>query len=100
MSGGLTMLFHFGNKSGEKVPGLDQSLTDLQGALAQRQKEWAEQLARDPASFPVLEEQIHLVFEQLADQCAAGLLAHAAAAPACSDAAKKSRAVQPPSSLT
>jgi len=58
-------------------------------ALAEQQKRWAEQLARDPASFAQLEPQIHLAFQQLADHCAASLLAHAGAQPACADAAKK-----------
>jgi hypothetical protein len=83
------MLFRFGNKKGEAVPAVDQSLTDVQAALARRQKLWAEQLARDPASFPALERQVHQAFGQLADQCVAGLLAHAAAAPACAAAAQK-----------
>jgi hypothetical protein len=84
------MLFRFGNKKGEAVPTVDQSLADVQAALARQQKAWAEQLARDPSCFPTLEQQIHLTFKQLADQCAAGLLAHAAAAPPCAlDAQKK-----------
>lgn len=83
------MRFRFGKKPGEEVPALGQSLADLQDALARQQALWAEQLARDPASFPQLEQQIHLAFAQLADRCAAGLLAHAAAAPACADAAQK-----------
>lgn len=94
MSGGLkdeeaVMLFRFGNKKGEVVPSVDQSLTDVQAALARQQKAWAEQLARDPSCFPDLERQIHRTFQQLADQCAAGLLAHAASAPACADASQK-----------
>jgi hypothetical protein len=83
------MLFRFGNQKGEAVPAVDQSLANVQAALARQQKAWAEQLARDPASFPTLEHEIHQAFGQLADQCVAGLLAHAAAAPACADAAKK-----------
>ena len=83
------MRFRFGKKPGEEVPALGQSLADLQSALAGQQALWAEQLARDPASFPQLEGQIHLAFQQLADRCAAGLLAHAAAAPACAEAAEK-----------
>jgi hypothetical protein len=83
------MLFRFGNKKGEAVPTVDQSLTDVQAALARQQKLWAEQLARDPASFAAVEQEIHQAFGRLADQCAAGLLAHAAAAPACAQAAQK-----------
>ena len=46
------MRFRFGKKPGAEVPALGQSLTDLKSALAQMQRLWAEQLARDPASFP------------------------------------------------
>ena len=83
------MKFRFGRKSGAVVPPLEQSLQELQASLAQQQKQWAEQLARDPASFAQLEPQIHLTFQQLADHCAAGLLAHAAAGSACAAAAQK-----------
>jgi hypothetical protein len=83
------MKFRLGGKAGSDVLPLDQSLTNIQVSLAQQQKRWAEQLARDPASFAQLEPQIHLAFQQLADHCAASLLAHAGAQPACADAAKK-----------
>jgi hypothetical protein len=83
------MKFRFGSKSGQDVPPLQQSLLDIQTVLAQQQDQWAEQLARDPASFAQLEPQIHRAFQQLADRCAASLLAHAAARPACADAAQK-----------
>jgi hypothetical protein len=83
------MKFRFGSKSGEQVPAPDQALKEIQASLAQQQTLWAEQLARDPAAFAQLEPQIHLAFQQLADRCAASLLAHAAAKPACADAAKK-----------
>jgi hypothetical protein len=83
------MKFRFGSKSGQEVPPLQQSLVDIQTVLAQQQKQWAEQLARDPASFAQLEPQIHRAFQQLADHCAASLLAHAAAQPACAAAAQK-----------
>jgi len=83
------MKFRFGSRSGAAVPALEQSLQHIQASLAQQQKLWAEQLARDPAAFAQLEQQIHLAFQQLADRCAAGLLAHAAAQPACADSAQK-----------
>jgi hypothetical protein len=83
------MKFLFGSKSGREVPALAQSLAELQEALAGKQKEWAEQLANDPTSFAQLEQQIHLAFAQLADHCAASLLAHAAQQPACPEAAQK-----------
>lgn len=83
------MKLQFGSKTGGAVPALEQSLRDIQSDLVRRQQEWADLLARDPAAFAALEPQIHLAFRQFADQCAAGLLAHAAALPACADAAKK-----------
>jgi hypothetical protein len=84
------MKFRFGSKSGEPVPPLDLALEEIQASLAQQQKLWAELLARDPAAFARLEPQIHLAFRQLADRCAASLLAHAAVHPACAaDAQKK-----------
>jgi hypothetical protein len=83
------MKFRLGGKSGSDVLPLDQSLQDLQASLADQQKRWAEQLAGDPASFTQLESQIHLAFQQLADRCAASLLAHAGAQPCCAAAAKK-----------
>jgi uncharacterized membrane-anchored protein YhcB (DUF1043 family) len=83
------MKFRFGSKSGQQIPPLEQSLQEIQASLTQQQKRWAEQLAQDPAAFAQLEPQIHQAFQQLADHCAASLLAHAAAQSACADAAKK-----------
>jgi len=83
------MRLRFGGKEGPEVPALEQSLQELQDSLAQQQKLWAEQLAKDPTAFARLEQEIHLTFGHLADRCAAGLLAHAAAQPACADAAQK-----------
>jgi hypothetical protein len=83
------MKFRIGSKSGEQVPPLEQSLQEIQATLTRQQQLWAEQLARDPAAFAQLEPQIHEAFQQLADHCAASLLAHAAAQTACADAAQK-----------
>jgi len=83
------MKFRLGSNSGQQIPPLEQSLQDIQASLAQQQELWAELLAQDPAAFAQLEPQIHLAFQQLADRCAASLLAHAAAGPACADAAEK-----------
>lgn len=83
------MKVHLGSKDGPPVPPLEQSLQDIQASLAKQQQLWAEQLARDPAAFAQLEPRIHLAFQQLAGQCAASLLAHAAALPVCADAARK-----------
>jgi hypothetical protein len=83
------MMVRFGAGSGDEVSAPDQTHQEIQASLAQQQKLWAEQLARDPAAFAQLEPRIHLAFQQLADRCAASLLAHAAAQPACADAAEK-----------
>jgi hypothetical protein len=83
------MKVRFINKSGPEVPALENSLLQLQTALANQQKIWAQQLAANPAAFATLEQHVHQTFQQLADQCVAGLLAHAAAAPALDDQAKK-----------
>ena len=83
------MKFRFGSQSGQQVPVLEQSLQEIQASLAQQQQQWADLLAKDPAAFAQLEPHIHQVFQQLADRCAAGLLAHAAAQPTCGDAAQK-----------
>jgi hypothetical protein len=83
------MKFRLRSKSGSEVLPLEQSLQNLQASLAQQQQRWAEQLARDPASFAQLEPQIHLAFQQLADHCAASLLAHAGVQTSCAEAAKK-----------
>ena len=83
------MKLRVSTQAGEQIPTLEQSLLQLQSSLAQQQAAWAEQLARDPASFALLEPQIHLAFARLADLCAATLLAHAADLPACAEAAKK-----------
>jgi hypothetical protein len=83
------MKIHIGSESGELVPSLDQSLEQIRASLAQQQAQWAELLAKDPAAFAQLEPAIHRVFQQFADHTVASLLAHAAAQPACAQAAQK-----------
>lgn len=83
------MKFRFGSKTGDQVPPLEHSLQQIHASLAQQQKQWAELLAKDPTAFAQLEPEIHKAFQQLADRCAAGLLAHAATGHPCADAAKK-----------
>jgi hypothetical protein len=83
------MQFRIGSQRGDPVATLDQSLCDIQTQLAQQQQLWAELLARDPAAFAQLEPQIHQTFQQLADRCAAGLLAHAGQQAALAEVAKK-----------
>jgi len=83
------MFFRFRSKSGAAVPPAPQALHDLHAQLQQQQQHWADKLARDPACFAALEQEIHLHFGQLADQLVASLLAGAAAQPTLDEAAKK-----------
>jgi len=83
------MFFRFGSKSGEAVPAAPQALQDIQAQLQQQQRLWAEKLAKDPACFATLEQEVHLRFGELADKLVASLLAGAAAQPALDQAAKK-----------
>ena len=83
------MLFRFGSKSGAAVPPAQQALADIQAQLKQQQQLWAKQLAKDPACFATLEQEIHLRFGQLADRLVASLLAGTVDQPALDQAAKK-----------
>jgi hypothetical protein len=83
------MFFRFGTKAGEAVPPAQQALQGIHAQLQQQQQLWADKLARDPACFPSLEQEIHHRFGQLADQLVASLLAGTAVQPALHDAAKK-----------
>jgi hypothetical protein len=86
---GLPVRFRTDSQTGPAVPEPVLALQRIQQQLADHQKVWAEQLARDPAVFSQLESQIHQAFGQLADQLVASLLAQAAGQPALADAAKK-----------
>ena len=49
--------------------------------LAEREAEWLERLARDPASFAIVEREVHDQARQQADLYVAGLLAKASERP-------------------
>jgi len=49
--------------------------------LAQREREWLERLATDPASFAAVEREVHDQARHQADLYVAGLLAKASARP-------------------
>ncbi len=83
------MRFRLDSQTGPTAPPPDKALELIHSHLAAQQALWAEQLARDPAAFAVLEPQIHLAFGKLADQLVASLLAHAAQQQPLADAAKK-----------
>jgi hypothetical protein len=83
------MLFRFGSKSGDTVPGAQQALQDIQSQLRQQQQLWVEKLAKDPACFANLEQEVHLHFGQLTDRLVASLLAGTAGQPALDQVANK-----------
>jgi hypothetical protein len=86
---GLLMHLRFDSQTGPDVPTPAKALEQIHSRLADQQALWAEQLARDPAAFALLEPQIHLAFGQLADHLVASLLAHAAARQPLADGAQK-----------
>jgi hypothetical protein len=86
---GLSMRIRTDAKAGPAVPTPDQALAQIHAHLAAEQARWADQLARDPATFAQLEPQIHRAFGQLADRLVASLLAHAAQQPPLAEAAQK-----------
>jgi hypothetical protein len=83
------MRVRLASQQGPEVPAPDQTVEEIRAHLAAQQQLWADQLARDPAAFALLEPQIHLAFGKLADQLVASLLAHAARQQPLADAAKK-----------
>jgi hypothetical protein len=75
--------------SGPAVPSPARTVQDIRDQLVAQQQVWAEQLGRDPASFPELEPHVHHIFQQLADRLVASLLAQAGQQPALQEQAKK-----------
>lgn len=61
-------------KAGSPVTGVAEVVTEMQRQLPTRQAEWLRQLRDHPETFADLEQQVHGVFQQLADQMVAGLL--------------------------
>jgi hypothetical protein len=62
-------------KAGVPVAGVAEVVAKMQRQLPARQAEWIRQLSDHPETFADLERQVHGVFQQLADQMVAGLLA-------------------------
>jgi hypothetical protein len=77
------------SQAGPDVPTPNKAVQQIHSQLRAQQALWAEQLARDPAAFAVLEAQVHQAFGQLADRLVASLLAGAAQQQALGQAAKK-----------
>jgi hypothetical protein len=64
-------------KAGSPVAGVAEVVAQMQQQLPTRQAEWLRQLQDQPETFADLERKVHGVFQQLADQMVAGLLAEA-----------------------
>lgn len=64
-------------KAGTPITGSAEVLVQMQRQLPTRQAEWLRQLQDQPETFADLERAVHGVFQQMADQFVAGLLAEA-----------------------
>lgn len=62
-------------KEGSPLVGVAEVVTEMQRQLPTQQAEWLQQLRDKPETFADLERKVHGVFQQLADQMVAGLLA-------------------------
>ena len=74
---------------GPMVKNVDEVLRQLQQQLQDQQKHWVAELRNHPAKFADLEACIHQIFDGLADQVVAGVLAQATAADDFAEVAKK-----------
>ncbi len=68
------MRVRFDSQTGADVPPPQATLQDIHDQLLAQQQRWAGQFAKDPASFALLEPQVHHTFHQLADRLVASLL--------------------------
>jgi hypothetical protein len=64
-------------KAGKPVTGVTEVVAQMQRQLPTRQAEWLRQLRDQPETFADLERTVHGVFQQMADEIVAGLLAEA-----------------------
>ena len=76
-------------KCGRVVKNVDEVLRQVQQQLQDQQGQWVAQLRDHPAKFADLEACIHQIFDGLADQVVAGVLAQATAADDFAEDAKK-----------
>lgn len=77
------------SKKAPVVTGIDPVLNQIQQRLRARPKEWLVTLQQNPGNLADVEQEIHRVFAQMADQVVAGLLAEATADSALAKAAEK-----------
>jgi predicted ArsR family transcriptional regulator len=76
-------------KTGPVVKNVDEVLRQVQQQLQDQQRQWVAQLRDHPAKFADLEARIHQIFQGLADQVVAGVLAQVTAADDFAQDAKK-----------
>jgi Lon protease-like protein len=65
------------SKAGPPVTRVAEVVAEMRRQLPTRQAEWLRQLRDKPETFVDLERKVHDVFQQMADQVVAGLLAEA-----------------------
>jgi hypothetical protein len=86
---GARMRIRMECKTGEVVTGVDQARTKIEERLQQIPEQWLRRLRENPGSFTEVEQTVHDVFQQMADQMVAGLLAQATEPVEFAQAAKK-----------
>lgn len=64
-------------KAGPPITGVAEVVAQMQRQMPTRQAEWLRQLRDHPQTFADLERKVHGLFQQMADQVVAGLLAEA-----------------------
>ena len=64
-------------KAGPPVAAVADIAAQMQRQLPAQQAEWIRQLRDKPETFADLERRVHGIFQQMADQMVAGLLAEA-----------------------
>jgi hypothetical protein len=77
------------SRIGPIVPSVGDITTELSQQVDVMKPQWLDRLARDPASFALVEVEIHDHFRHLADQMTASLLAEATAPGEPSESGKK-----------
>ena len=86
-------------KNGPVVKNISEVLRQMQHQLQTQQEQWVAQVRDQPGQFADLEAHIHRLFDSLADQVAAGVLAQATAADDFAQDAKKKVIEQAPRKL-
>jgi hypothetical protein len=77
------------DKKKAPLQGIDPVLAEINKHLQSHPREWLRSLQKNPAGFADLEKKVHHVFQQMADQLVAGLLAQATKGDDFADNAKK-----------